>query len=252
MERGWVVGLIICVVGLMITLFRWDPWLDGGILKDKFSWHFFLSINKLATLAGMFLLGWGEGGEAWKWRRRLFAWKEELKSDCCTLLLLIVLQTVVNDIWICQLHASSKYNVSSGYNCLTSRDQPLNNDDTSIISHKAVPLKVNIFAWLLLHNWLPRTENLIKSRVLPPNSTSCSGGCGSQEDIDHLLLFCDFYGHILYEIYNWLGLVSVTTAHINYHIIQFRSLGGFLKHTCSAFHLIWLFYCLDCLVWHEY
>jgi len=25
----------------------------------------------------MYSLGWGEDGEAWKWRRRLSAWEEE-------------------------------------------------------------------------------------------------------------------------------------------------------------------------------
>jgi hypothetical protein len=46
----------------METLFWWDPWLKGGILKDRFSCLFYLSDNKLATVAGMFLLGWWEGG----------------------------------------------------------------------------------------------------------------------------------------------------------------------------------------------
>jgi hypothetical protein len=188
----------------------------------------------------MFLLGWGEGGEAWKWRRRLLAWEKELESDWCTLLLPIVLQTAVNDRWILQLHASTKYNISSAYNFLTWRDQPLNNDHTSIIWLKEVPLKVNIFAWRLLRNRLPTTDNLIKRKVLQLNSTSCSGGCGSQEDIDHLFLTCEFYGKIWYEIYNWLGLFSVKPAHIHNHIIQFPSLGGFSKHTCSTFYLIWL------------
>jgi len=28
-----------------------------------------------------FLLGWGEGGDAWKWRRRLLAWEEKLVGN---------------------------------------------------------------------------------------------------------------------------------------------------------------------------
>jgi len=28
-------------------------------------------------VAYMFVLGWGDGGEGWKWRRRLFSWKEK-------------------------------------------------------------------------------------------------------------------------------------------------------------------------------
>ena len=69
----------------------------------------------------------------WKWRRRLMAWEEELESECCALLLPIVLQDNVNDRWTWQLHASSRYNVASVYNFLTSKEQIFNNDHTSII-----------------------------------------------------------------------------------------------------------------------
>jgi len=48
------------------TLFWWDPWLDGMILKSSFSRLFYLTDNKMATMADTFSLGWGEGGEAWK------------------------------------------------------------------------------------------------------------------------------------------------------------------------------------------
>jgi len=30
----------------------------------------------------MFARGWGVYGEAWKWRRRLFAWEKELLGEC--------------------------------------------------------------------------------------------------------------------------------------------------------------------------
>jgi len=61
------------------------------------------------------------------------AWEEELESECCALLLPIVLQDNVNDRWTWQLHASSRYNVASVYNFLTSKEQIFNNDHTSII-----------------------------------------------------------------------------------------------------------------------
>jgi len=89
--RGWFSYHLRREVGDDVgTLFWWDPWLDGGILKDRFSLLFYLSDSKLATVANMFSLGWG--GEAWKWRCRLMDWEEELGSECWALLLLIVLQ----------------------------------------------------------------------------------------------------------------------------------------------------------------
>jgi len=45
-------------------LFWWDPWLTRGVLKDRFIRLFDLSSNKMATMADMKLLGWGEGVEA--------------------------------------------------------------------------------------------------------------------------------------------------------------------------------------------
>jgi len=36
------------------------------------------------------VIWWGVNGEAWKWRRRLFAWEEELVGDCVKLLTSVV------------------------------------------------------------------------------------------------------------------------------------------------------------------
>jgi len=65
------------------TLFWWDPWIDGMVLKNSFSRLFDLAINKMTTVTEMYSLGWGEDGEAWKWRRRLLAWEEEKVRECC-------------------------------------------------------------------------------------------------------------------------------------------------------------------------
>ena len=69
------------------TLFWSDHWLDGGVLKDIFSRLFTLADNKMAIVADMSSWGWGEGGEAWKWQRRLLAWEQEKLRECCMLML---------------------------------------------------------------------------------------------------------------------------------------------------------------------
>lgn len=52
---------------------------------------FDLSENKLLSVTDMFAIGWGEGGKAWKWRKRLFAWEEEQVAEIILLLTNFVL-----------------------------------------------------------------------------------------------------------------------------------------------------------------
>jgi len=82
------------------TLFWWDPWIDGMVLKISFSRLFDLATNKMATVAEIYSLRWGEEGEAWKWRRRLLAWEEEKVRECCDFLTNIILQPTHSDRWI--------------------------------------------------------------------------------------------------------------------------------------------------------
>jgi len=49
--------------------------------------------NKLATVAEMYCLGW-------EWRRRLFAWEEELMWEFVDFLSNVVLQVGVVDHWV--------------------------------------------------------------------------------------------------------------------------------------------------------
>jgi len=73
------------------TLFWIDRWVCDVPLQVRFSRLFELLENKLLTVAQMFQLGWEEGGDAWKWRRGLWAWEEELLVECRLLLLSVVL-----------------------------------------------------------------------------------------------------------------------------------------------------------------
>ena len=184
------------------TLFWWDLWLDGMILKRNFSRLFHLAVNKMATVAEMFSLGWGEGGEVWKWQRRLLAWEEDQVRECCVILTNVVLQPNTRDRWLWHLHSSHKYNVTSVYNYLLSSVNLVTADHTKTIWNNEVPLKVNLFSWLLLRNRLPTMDNLIRRRILHLNTQLCAGGCSKMEDVDHLFLSCNFFGKIWFCIYN--------------------------------------------------
>jgi len=66
-------------------------------------------------------LGWGEEGEACRWRRRLFAWEEEVVGELTLLLLNVSLQVDKDDRWLWTLDTSKTFTVRSAYNLLTSQ-----------------------------------------------------------------------------------------------------------------------------------
>jgi len=69
-----------------LTRFWTDVWLGGVAIRDQFYRLFELSLFKEVFVFDMCELGWGEDGEAWKWRRRLFAWEGEMVGDLYLLL----------------------------------------------------------------------------------------------------------------------------------------------------------------------
>jgi len=45
-------------------------------LSVIFGRHYELTDDPLVIVVRKHALGWGDGGETWKWRRRLFVWEE--------------------------------------------------------------------------------------------------------------------------------------------------------------------------------
>jgi len=99
-EWGQRAGLMI-ILGVLLVMgvipFWTDNWVGGVSLCVRFSRLFELVENKWCSVEDMVRLGWGKGGEGWKWRSRLLAWEEESARDCCYLLLNIVLHADVVD-----------------------------------------------------------------------------------------------------------------------------------------------------------
>ncbi|GAU46317.1 hypothetical protein TSUD_243380, partial [Trifolium subterraneum] len=108
------------------SLFWLDPWLEDSPLSRSFSRLYVLAVDKNILVADMFAAGWGVGGEAWKWRRRLFAWEEELVAGCIARLCNVSLQAGVPDSWVWQLHNLGCYSVKSAYSYLTASEVRLN------------------------------------------------------------------------------------------------------------------------------
>ena len=81
--EGWFAGMVVRKVGDGdTTYFLLDQWVGDVPLCRRSSRLFNLSKNKLATVVSMLSPGWELGGGAWQWRRRLWAWEEELVEEC--------------------------------------------------------------------------------------------------------------------------------------------------------------------------
>jgi len=148
------------------TLFWFDKWEESTTLCVRYPPLFALSENKFITMVNLFARGFEQGGEAWRWRRRLWTWEEEELEECRTLLLDVSLYANVSNRWIWLPNPYKGYSVRGSYHMLTTKDIPHTDPATSLIWHNQVPLKVSIFAWRLLRDRLPTKSNLVHRRVI--------------------------------------------------------------------------------------
>jgi len=124
-------------------------------------------------VSDMFQGGWGIDGAAWRWRRRLFVWEEEMLGDLTLLLQNVILQVHKADKWKWTLESSNVFSVKSAYNALTSQPPIELLVAVSSLWHKNVPLKVVLFAWRLFRDRLPTKDNLHRRGVLGQASMLC-------------------------------------------------------------------------------
>ena len=120
-EEGWFDERVSRKVGDGLHNFFWyDSWVGDAPLRKRFPRLFDLSFNKLATVEEMFTLGWAVGGEAWRWKRRLWVWEEDMLVECRLLLDGFVLYSDISDRWQWDLDISKGYTVNGAYQILTS------------------------------------------------------------------------------------------------------------------------------------
>jgi len=115
------------------TLFWHERWCGEAPFCDRFSRLFDLALNKSITVKEMFVLGWGARGEAWRWRRRLWVWEEELLEECMLLLANVSLQPLSYDVWQWLPDPDGGYTVRGVYAMLTSRDTHQVRQDVDLI-----------------------------------------------------------------------------------------------------------------------
>ncbi|RHN56578.1 putative reverse transcriptase zinc-binding domain-containing protein [Medicago truncatula] len=194
-------------------------------------------------------LGWGVGGEAWTWRRRLFVWEEGLFGDLILLLQNVNLQVAKVDKWLWTLESSGVFTVRSAYNYLTLQPPLVLSVDACFLWHRDIPLKVVLFAWRLFRDRLPTKDNLFRRGVINQTSRLCVAGCGSLETSNHLFLHCNFFGSVWHFIHRWLGLSVASPFQVSDHFNQFSLGGGFTKAHRSILQVIW--YAVVWEIWKE-
>jgi len=115
------------------TLFWHDRWCGDVSFRERLNRLYDLTRHKSITVKDMSLRGWGEGGEAWQWRRRLWVWEEDLLEECRLLLLNVSLQPLSYDVWQLLPDPSRGYYVRSVYAMLTTQEVPQVTQDVDLI-----------------------------------------------------------------------------------------------------------------------
>ncbi|KAK2449586.1 hypothetical protein QL285_008771 [Trifolium repens] len=179
----------------------------------------------------MSMLGWGEEGEAWVWRRRLRGWEEEELRECRALLLIC---------WQWRPDPDMGYTVRGAYQLLTTQAPVTMDDAAKLVWHPLVPLKVSIFAWRLQRDRLPTKANLVTRGILSTVAHSCVSGCGEVESAHHLFLSCSMFGHIWTLVHAWIGIPMVEYTSLRDHFVQFTSSASGSRARRSFMQLIWL------------
>ena len=238
---GWLSDRVFRRVGNgRNTLFWTDRWVGDVSVCMSFSRLFDLTLNKSSTVADMYSLGWEVGGEAWRWRRRLWVWEEEMVEEGHNLLNDFIVQTNVTNRWQWLPNITGGYTVRGAYQILTSNDNLVLDDTGALVWHKQVPLKVSILAWRLLRDRLPTKNNLLRRDILHNATILCVAGCGNDESTSHLFLHSDSFGSLWQHIRNWLGVSGVDPYNICDHFIQFTNSLGISTKRRSLMQLMWL------------
>jgi hypothetical protein len=221
------------------TSFWSDVWVGGVSLRSRFSRLYDLSQFKGGTVSEMCQLGWGYEGDAWRWRRRLFAWEEEQLGELILLLHNVTLQVDKEDTWHWSLESSRVYSVRSAYHFLTAHHFNTSPVASSSLWNKDIPLKVVLFAWRLFRDRLPTKDNLFRRGVIDFDSRLCASGCGSLENSSHLFLHCSSFGSVWNYIYRWIGIYTATPCFVADHFNQFSFAGGGTRSRRSIIQVIW-------------
>jgi len=176
--------------------------------------------------------GWGDGGEPWEWRQRLWDWEEVLVGECSALLANVVFQVTIDDHWKWRLY-------NSVYDMLTTDESNTMDEVSDMIWHRHIQLKVSILACRLHCNRLPTKANLVARGMITEDVQLCVSGCGEVETAQHLFVSCPIFRELWSHVREWVGVCGVDPFSVYDYFLQFTYLAG--GATSSSFmQLLWL------------
>ncbi|GJT84780.1 RNA-directed DNA polymerase, eukaryota [Tanacetum coccineum] len=173
-----------------------DHWIGDGLLRDIFPRLFALEGNKLATVNSKI----EDGGLINSFRRHPRSGVELTQLNALSDMVVSVNLRPCSDRWVWGLEGSGDFTVASIRREIDDKRFLYVNSKTRWI--KAIPIKVNIFAWKVKIDALPTRLN-ISRRGITLDSILCPiCDCGA-ESTNHLFFECSLAGHLARLISKW-------------------------------------------------
>ncbi|MCH89269.1 cysteine-rich receptor-like protein kinase, partial [Trifolium medium] len=156
----------------------------------------------------------------WSWRRSLFQWEEELTEVCEGVILGAVRRIGESDKW---QWGNSCYSVKETYTRL-SEEEEVDVEWVKEVWNPLIPAKLSILVWRLFQNRLPTKDNLRRRGVHLNSSYLCVGGCGSDENANHIFFNCPMLSIVWKETLKWLGISAAFSEGGLDHLKMFKGL----------------------------
>jgi hypothetical protein len=192
------------------TSFWSDIWIGEALLKERFPRLFSISSQKEAVVMDVRNQSVTEGSWRFLWRRRLFAWEEELLEELKETISQTVL-TEDRDKWCWRPDSDAEFWVNSVYQLVLDL---ANLEVLSAHWHAVIfnsiwksptPSKACGFVWQLLHDRVPTRSNLVIRQIIAAGAESLCPLCGEEsETVAHLFLYCKVALKMWMEIFAWL------------------------------------------------
>ena len=198
------------------TCFWLDSWKGGTSFRETFPRLFALEMNrkisvkdKMATVLDS------------SFRRPVRGGVEKEQMSVLAAILDTVSLSSSLDRWVCSLSSDGDFCV---------KDVRTNIDDMFLPSHidstrwvKAVPIKINIFAWRARRDCLPTRLNLIR-RGVALETASCPICLAGEEDVSHVFFRCPLAQAVLQQICRWWEVVWQQWASFSEWLVWFSNI----------------------------